>query len=263
MGKMRDMTGQIFGKLTVIDCAGKLDGRRYYWNCQCECGNIKPVLGSMLRNGNTKSCGCGRYDGLKRYNQDQSEANKIENNTRFGKLVVIEDIGFREQVKGHNRRWYRCKCDCGNEKEVMGNMLKSGQVSSCGHCLSSLGEYQIAQLLDENNIFYQQDIVLPELYQETGRRLRFDFILYADDLLTPIRMIEFDGRQHTAGPEAIWSNSDSLEVIQERDNIKNQFCLSHNYPLVRIPYTKLNNITMNDLLGDQYLVKGDDFCGTH
>lgn len=50
----------------------------------------------MLRNGNTKSCGCGRYDGLKKYNQDQSEAGKIENNTRFGKLTVIEDIGFRE-----------------------------------------------------------------------------------------------------------------------------------------------------------------------
>lgn len=263
MGKMKDITGQVFGKLTVIDCAGKLDGKNYFWNCQCECGNIKAIHGAMLRNGNTKSCGCGRYDGLKKYNQDQSEAGKIENNTRFGKLTVIEDIGFREQVKGHSRRWYKCKCDCGNEKEVMGNMLKSGQVSSCGHCLSSLGEYQIAKLLDKNNIFYQQDIVLPELYQETGRRLRFDFILYADDLITPIRMIEFDGRQHTAGPEAIWSNSDSLKVIQERDNVKNQFCLSHNYPLVRIPYTKLNKITIDDLLGNQYLLKGDDFSDTH
>ena len=59
----------------------------------------------MLRNGNTKSCGCGRYDGLKKYNQNQSEASKIENNTRFGKLVVVEDIGFRKQIEGHSRRW--------------------------------------------------------------------------------------------------------------------------------------------------------------
>ena len=263
MGKMIDLTGQVFDKLTVIDCAGKLVGRRYFWNCKCECGNVKAILGTSLRNGNTKSCGCGKYDGLKKYNLDQSESGKIPINTRFGKLEVIEDIGFRKQVEGHNRRWYRCKCDCGNEKEVMGNMLKSGQVSSCGHCLPSLGEYQISQILDENHIFYQHDIVLPELYAETSRRLRFDFIIYDDDLITPIRMIEFDGRQHTLGPEAIWSNSDSIEVIKERDNIKNTFCITHNYPLVRIPYTKLNNITIDDLLGDQYLVKGDDFSDTH
>ena len=263
MGKMIDLTGQVFDKLTVIDCAGKLDGRRYFWNCKCECGNVKAILGTSLRNGNTKSCGCGKYDGLKKYNLDQSESGKIPLNTRFGKLEVIEVIGFRKQVEGHNRRWYRCKCDCGNEKEVMGNMLKSGQVSSCGHCLSSLGEYQISQILDENHIFYQHDIVLPELYAETGRRLRFDFIIYDNDLITPIRMIEFDGRQHTSGSEAIWSNSDSIEVIKERDNIKNTFCITHNYPLVRIPYTKLNNITIDDLLGDQYLVKGDDFSDTH
>lgn len=163
---------------------------------------------------------------------------------------MIEDLGFRPQTEGHSRRWYKCKCECGNIKEVMGNLLKQGQVSSCGKCLSSLGEYQISQLLDKYNIFYQHDMVLPELYQETKRRLRFDFILFDDDLITPIRFIEFDGRQHSKGPEAIWSNSDPIEVIKERDNIKNQFCLSHNYPLVRIPYTKLNNITINDLLGD-------------
>lgn len=62
---------------------------------------------------------------------------------------------MRPQVKGHNRRWYLCQCDCGNTKEVMGNILKQGQISSCGQCnMRSIGEYQIAKLLDDNNIFY-------------------------------------------------------------------------------------------------------------
>ena len=75
----------------------------------------------------------------------------------------------------------------------------------------------------------------------------------------PIRFIEFDGRQHTLGPDTeLWSNSDPLETIQERDNIKNNFCLIHNYALVRIPYTKLGKITLQDIFGDEYLVKGDD-----
>ena len=259
MGKMIDITGNVYGKLTVINCAGKLDGRRYYWNCKCECGKEICVLGTSLRNGNTKSCGCNKHNGIIKYNEQQSNDSKIANGTRFGKLVVIEDIGFRQQTKGHNRRWYKCKCDCGKEKEAMGNMLKSGQISSCGHCLVSLGEYQIMQLLDKHNILYLHDTTLPELYKETGRRLRFDFILLDENLNKPIRMIEFDGRQHISGPESIWKNNESFETIQERDKIKNQFCLSHNYPLVRIPYTKLHNITLNDLLGEQYLIKEGDF----
>ena len=95
------------------------------------------------------------------------------------------------------------------------------------------------------------------MYKETGRKLRFDFILYEDDFLTPKRMIEFDGRQHSKGPEAIWSKSDSLDTIKERDDVKNKFCLSHGYPLVRIPYNKLHNIKLEDLLGEAYLVKGE------
>lgn len=45
---------------------------------------------------------------------------------RFDKLTVIKDIEFKQQVKGHSRRWYLCRCDCGREKETMGNFLKQG-----------------------------------------------------------------------------------------------------------------------------------------
>ena len=84
MGKMKDLTGQVFGKLTVIECAGKLDGRRYHWLCRCECGNEKVILGASLASGNTKSCGCGKYDGLKQYNQEQSDKNKLSIGQKFG-----------------------------------------------------------------------------------------------------------------------------------------------------------------------------------
>ena len=59
-------------------------------------------------------------------NKENSEKAKIPIGTKFGKLTVIEDIGFREQISGHKRRWYKCKCDCGNIKEIMGNCLKQG-----------------------------------------------------------------------------------------------------------------------------------------
>jgi len=49
---------------------------------------------------------------------------------RFGRLVVI---GLDGVDNGHNRRWL-CKCDCGNEKVILGTLLKNGKTQSCG-CL--------------------------------------------------------------------------------------------------------------------------------
>lgn len=256
---MKDITGQIFGKLTVIECAGKLDGENYFWKCQCECGNITIKRGSELRSGNTKSCGCGKYDGFKKYNERQTAENIITNGTRFGKLTVIEPIGYKPQYKGaqKNRMWYRCQCDCGNICEVSGNQLKNNHKTSCG-CLGSKGELEIETLLKTNHYLYSKEVILPELLQETKKALRFDFVVYEKDGSIN-RIIEFDGRQHTQGPDTnYWGRTtDTLETIQKKDKIKNQFCLKHNYKLIRIPYTKLKNITLEDLFGDEYLIKGE------
>lgn len=263
MGKLIDLTNQRFGKLIVLENVGKLDGREYYWKCQCDCGTIKNIKGVSLRSGNTKSCGCGKYDGFKQHNEQQTKETLIPIGTKFGKLTVLNPIGYKPQYTGasKNRMWYYCQCDCGNYCEVSGNQLKNNLTISCGSCLSSKGEFIIEQLLIDNNIIFNREVILPELVEETGRRLRFDFAIYnQNNQIT--RFIEFDGRQHKYGPDNThWSHStDTLTTIQERDNIKNNFCLKHNYPLIRIPYTKLNTLTIDDLLGNKYLIKGDDYC---
>lgn len=56
-----DVTGQKFGKLTVLSEAFRK--KNVYWDCLCECGNKTIVIGSSLRNGHTTSCGCGKIDG--------------------------------------------------------------------------------------------------------------------------------------------------------------------------------------------------------
>lgn len=261
MGKMKDLTGQKFGKLTVIECAGKIDGRRYHWLCKCDCGNEKVLPAGSLTSGNTKSCGCGKYDGIKKYNQEQSEKNKLSIGQKFGKLTIIEDLGFIPHVDGHRRRGYLCQCECGNRKETSGNKLTSGQLVSCGQCgLRSKGECLIQQFLEENNYHFVYDTVYIPLLRETGRRLRFDFIVYKDcTYQEPLIFIEFDGRQHTYGPDTEnWGRSnDTLEDIQGRDRLKDEFCIKHNLRLVRIPYWK-TIITEQDIFGDKFLVKGGD-----
>lgn len=50
-----DITGKTFGKLTVLEWAG-----RSRWACVCECGKTAQVLTANLKRGNTSSCGCVR-----------------------------------------------------------------------------------------------------------------------------------------------------------------------------------------------------------
>lgn len=57
MGKIKDISGQKFGKLTALYMVGSKN-KKAMWLCKCECGNIIEVAGVRLRNGNTKSCGC-------------------------------------------------------------------------------------------------------------------------------------------------------------------------------------------------------------
>ena len=52
-----DLTGQKFGRLTVVGYSHTKNGNSY-WHCVCECGNVTIVYGRDLKNGNTKSCGC-------------------------------------------------------------------------------------------------------------------------------------------------------------------------------------------------------------
>ena len=59
--KRIDLTGQKFGRLTVIDYAGTIKkgkSRQATWHCKCSCGNDTTVRTGDLRNGHTLSCGC-------------------------------------------------------------------------------------------------------------------------------------------------------------------------------------------------------------
>lgn len=57
---MRNLSGQRFGRLTVIRFDAIRRGRRYHWWCRCECGAEKSVNRQYLVNGKTLSCGCLR-----------------------------------------------------------------------------------------------------------------------------------------------------------------------------------------------------------
>ena len=57
MPKFKNLMGQQFGELTVIDLYPQSDSHGRSWLCRCSCGLETVVRGTNLTNGHTKSCG--------------------------------------------------------------------------------------------------------------------------------------------------------------------------------------------------------------
>lgn len=235
-----DLTNNKFGKLLVL--------YRYYknnknggaqWVCQCDCGKLKVILGASLtrKTRPTTSCGCMTY-----INASKANKNNLINR-RFGSLVVIEDTGKRV----NHRVIWKCRCDCGKEVERIGDTLIQGDSVSCGCHNLSIGALKIISILKENNIEYEMEKTYPDLLGKNKMPYRFDFFLPEYN-----RLIEFDGIQHFQEREIF---KDTLEEIKYRDNIKNQYCLANHIPLVRIPYYKINTLTLQDLMKEKYEVE--------
>ena len=60
--KVNDITGQRFGRYTVIRREKRLPSGHSLWLCQCDCGNIRLVDGSNLHRHYEVSCGCVRKE---------------------------------------------------------------------------------------------------------------------------------------------------------------------------------------------------------
>lgn len=195
--------------------------------CRCRCGTIKKVKLQFLLNGRSKDCGCGRKNTLR-----EIFTNDLVGQ-RFGKLVAVEMLKKRNK---NGRIVYRCKCDCGNEVNVLGNSLVTYHTLSCG-CLVSYYNMHIKQLLERKEIDFKSEytIYIDDKYY------RFDFYLPQYNLF-----IEYDGQQHFEPVRFhgnnIEENEHAFRITQEHDKIKNNYCEEHNINLLRIPYWEKDNI---------------------
>ena len=64
--KFNDLTGNRYGKLTVIKRVYKEGDNNTYWLCKCDCGNKTVVNAPHLKDGHTTSCGCVHKEALKK-----------------------------------------------------------------------------------------------------------------------------------------------------------------------------------------------------
>ena len=64
--KIKDITGQRFGRLVALERLNKKRGSSFLWRCQCDCGKTVETSANSLLSGNTRSCGCLRIEAIRR-----------------------------------------------------------------------------------------------------------------------------------------------------------------------------------------------------
>ena len=226
--KYNYLIGTKINQWTILDIVPPNEKHsRVFAKCQCECGTIKETRLSYVVDGRSKNCGCGRKETLK----EIRTKNLI--GQRFGKLVVIEML---EERNKNGRIVYRCKCDCGNEVNVLANSLTTYHTLSCG-CLVSYWNMYIQQFLEKREIEYRSEYTI----HIEDNYYRYDFYLPQYNLF-----IEYDGQQHYEPVrfhgDNIEDNKNAFRKIQEHDSIKNRYCEENNINLLRIPYWETKNI---------------------
>ena len=151
----------------------------------------------------------------------------------FGKWTVLSKSEKRSCNGGI---YWHCKCECGNEKDVLSQSLRNGRSLSCGnHNNISKGNAKISELLDEAGIDYEIEKKFATCKDE--RYLPFDF--YVNNKY----LIEYDGKQHF-DIETIFD----YDYTHKHDLLKSKWCKDNKIPLIRIPYTQYDKLCIEDLL---------------
>ena len=226
----KNLVGQRFGYLTVLEATNERSGGSIIWKCICDCGKECYIPTSNLSRKHTQSCGCKTAALI-------GEALHLDLlNKKFNQLTVIKKLSVKNQ-----ETWWLCECDCGNKIEVAGWQLTTGHVGSCG-CLKSKGELKIKQLFTEANISFTTQASFDGCVSPTGHKLKFDFFVNNSYL------IEFDGEQHYLQIPNARYTKEQLEKIRLYDSIKDEWCKANNIPLLRIKYDKLSTLSLDDLI---------------
>lgn len=239
-----DIIGKKFNRLFVLeeDKEKTKNNRQRNFKALCDCGNIISIRGDQLQSGKTQSCGC----------LQKEKATKDLSSQIFGYLKVL----YPTDKRGSDGSiFWHCKClRCGSECDVLSQYLQKGSTKSCGCLNTSYGEAKIQDILQINQILYEKEKNFEDcINPETNWKLRYDF--YLPDYN---RLIEFDGIQHFSYTNSGWNTKEYYDKAQQRDKIKNEYALNNNIDLIRIPYTEVNNINLELLLGTKFLIKKEE-----
>ncbi len=117
-----DLTNKRFGAWLVLAAGEPRRHLQDIWRCSCDCGTERDVVGYTLKSGKSTSCGCVNHQTLAKAHRRNIAGE------RFGAWIVQAESG----VNAHKKSVWRCKCDCGIERDIPYSSLISATSTGCG-----------------------------------------------------------------------------------------------------------------------------------
>lgn len=231
MANRLDLTGNIYGELTVVEMLYNYNNkRRTYCKCVTMNGDSVTVRADALQSGATH---CAKGAGKTGKPMDVR-------GKRFGLLVAMQPT---EKRSSNGAVIWECICDCGNTTYVPLGQLTRSHTLSCGCRHKSKWEMFIDNLLTDFNVEFVFQKRFPDCMNQKGSdMLPFDFYLPDYNIV-----IEYDGEHHFQ-PIKGWGGEEKFNTTKQNDCIKTNYCRENNIILLRIPYTKTKNEIKNEIL---------------
>lgn len=176
--KVIDISGQKFGRLTVVSFAGyKIQGKSNHktsaWKCKCVCGNEIVVTKSLLKSGNTKSCGC-----LKSENNRKTWTKHGLCNTRLYKIFsMMKDRCYNKNSKAY--MYYG-----GKGVSICDEWLNDFQVFYNWAIQNGYNDNLTIERMDVNGNYEPNNCKWITQSEQTRNRTNTHFILFNDEKYT-------------------------------------------------------------------------------
>lgn len=135
--RSKDISGMVFGRLTVVKFSHRQD-RKTYWLCKCECGETAIVNARSLKAQNTKSCGCLHSE----------VASKTHKKPGYTYLINRKFLNY---IKGAEKRKYKWDLT----KEEFANLI----LKNCHYCGIDPSPLNGVDRFDNNQGYFKSNCV--------------------------------------------------------------------------------------------------------
>jgi len=101
--KKIDITGNQYGRLTVLGFSHSENNKRL-WDCLCDCGTEKKIIGASLKNGRTSSCGCIRRETVASLNKDRMRKHGMHGTKTYCSWQAMKQRCVNPVYENHHGR---------------------------------------------------------------------------------------------------------------------------------------------------------------
>jgi len=211
--KVKNRVGEIYGRYKVIEYVG-MKGDLSLWKIAClGCGSERIMDSDRLAQSRRRNSGCRRCGSIITHMKNTIDLT----GRRCGRLVALEFSHIGEKNK---KRYWKCKCDCGNITYVISSNFNKGRIRSCGCIVNEnmrlLGRRTPCNKLPENEIGYS---TLYSTYIHGARERGYEFQLNKDEFYILVKSNCFycdqepEERSYVSNGKEIRYNTNGLDRV--------------------------------------------------